>query len=288
METLANELERLFKSKRIKNTGKVIYLNIDAGSFMEITDFLKNKGVSLISLFAMVGFEKPGFSLMYIFESRADNRLLALNLNLIDKQAVSIARLFPAACYFEREARDGFGIEFEGAYDTRRLFLHEAYPDDFHPLLKSFKNRPLELKPGEQRGIDYPFKECSGEGMYQVPVGPVHAGVIEPGHFRFGVMGETIFNLEIRHFYKHRGLEKLAENKRPEECTAIAESISGDESAANAAAFAMAIEDINGCAVPRRAREIRTVLLEMERIYSHLGECRWMSLIRPAPARCSY
>ena len=98
------------------------------------------------------------------------------------------------------------------------------------------------MKPEEQKGSEYIFKEVDGEGIYQIPVGPVHAGIIEPGHFRFGVMGETIFNLEIRHFYKHRGLEKLAENKKSSDCIAIAESISGDESAANAAAFAMSLE----------------------------------------------
>jgi Ni,Fe-hydrogenase III large subunit len=115
----------------------------------------------------------------------------------------------------------------------------------------------------------------------------VHAGIIEPGHFRFGVMGETIFNLEIRHFYKHRGLEKLAENKKTEDVVAIAESISGDESAANAAAYSMAIEQINSCIVPKRAWQIRTVLLEMERIYSHLGDLAGMQVDVAYPAGAS-
>jgi Ni,Fe-hydrogenase III large subunit/Ni,Fe-hydrogenase III component G len=287
MEALIKDLEKHFHTKRIKDTENVVYMNDCADSFMEIIDFLKNGGLILISLFAIEDFEKTGFSLIYIFEKKPSAKLLAFNLSLKDKQAVSVARIFPIACYFEREIRDGFGIEFAGAFDKRRLFLHEAYPDDFHPLLKSFKNGQLDLKPGEQKGKEYKFKAVEGEGVYQIPVGPVHAGIIEPGHFRFGVMGETVFNLEIRHFYKHRGLEKLAENKKTEDVVAIAESISGDESAANAAAYSMAIEQINGCVIPKRAWQIRTILLEMERIYSHLGDLAGMQVDVAYPAGAS-
>ena len=287
MEALVKELEKHFHTKRIKDTENVVYMNDCADSFMEIIDFLKNKEMILISLFAAENFEKTGFSLMYVFEKKTSAKLLAFNLSLKDRQAVSVARIFPIACYFEREIRDGFGIEFAGAFDRRRLFLHEAYPDDFHPLLKSFKNGHLDLKPGEQKGAEYTFKAVEGEGVYQIPVGPVHAGIIEPGHFRFGVMGETIFNLEIRHFYKHRGLEKLAENKKQGDGIVIAESISGDESAANAAAYAMAIEQINACVVPKRAWQIRTILLEMERIYSHLGDLAGMQVDVAYPAGAS-
>ncbi len=120
------------------------------------------------------------------------------------------------------------------------------------------------------------FLDKNGEGVYQIPVGPVHAGIIEPGHFRFSVIGETIFNLEIRMFYKHRGIEKLAEGKTPEECVGIAETISGDESVANAVAFSLAIEKVCQANIPFRAGHLRTILLEMERIYSHLGDMAGM------------
>jgi Ni,Fe-hydrogenase III component G len=131
MEALIKDLEKHFHTKRIKDSENVVYMNDCADSFMEIIDFLKNGGLILISLFAVEDFEKTGFSLMYIFEKKPSAKLLAFNLSLKDKQAVSVARIFPVACYFEREIRDGFGIEFAGAFDKRRLFLHEAYPDDF-------------------------------------------------------------------------------------------------------------------------------------------------------------
>ena len=120
------------------------------------------------------------------------------------------------------------------------------------------------------------FKQVTGEGVYQIPVGPVHAGIIEPGHFRLSVIGETIFNLEIRMFYKHRGIEKLAEGKTPQQAVCIAESISGDETAANAVAFCMAVETIGKIEIPKRAWQLRTILLETERIYSHLGDMAGM------------
>ena len=120
------------------------------------------------------------------------------------------------------------------------------------------------------------FKQVEGEGVYQIPVGPVHAGIIEPGHFRFSVIGETIFNLEVRMFYKHRGLEKFAEGKTPQECVKIAETISGDETVANAFAYCNAVEKISDITVPVRAMQLRTVFLELERVYSYLGDLAGM------------
>ena len=103
-------------------------------------------------------------------------------------------------------------------------------------------------------------------------MGPVHAGVIEPGHFRFSVAGEPIINLEIRHFYTHKGVEKLFENISIDKAVFLAERISGDNSVAHAVAFCQAMEKIAGVNIPPRAKHIRTILLELERIYNHLGD----------------
>ncbi|HEX3001001.1 MAG TPA: NADH-quinone oxidoreductase subunit C, partial [Methanoregula sp.] len=188
------------------------------------------------------------------------------------QSAPSIARLLPSAWWPERECRDGFGISFEGSFDERRLLLHEMYPDDYHPLKKIAGNVPPEMKPAGDPAREYPFRSVQGDGVYQIPVGPVHAGIIEPGHFRFSVIGEKIFNLEVRMFYKHRGIEKLAEGKPVNDLIRIAEAISGDESVANAVACCIAVEKIAGTHVPDRAWALRTILLELERICSHLGD----------------
>jgi len=254
------------------------YLSISVAALVEAGEILKQeKNIVLIGLWAAEEFSGDGFTLFYCFEKRSATGLFIIEVRLVGKAGISIAGDYPIASFFQREITDGFGIEFGGAFDRRRLFLHEAYPDGFHPLLKSFDGRKIEQAPVTLER-EYRFKEFSGEGVYQIPVGPVHAGIIEPGHFRFSVIGETIFNLETRHFWKHRGLEKLAEGKTVVEVVRLAETISGDESAANACAFCLAVEQAAGTTVPRRAWELRTIALELERIYSHLGDLAGMSV----------
>jgi Ni,Fe-hydrogenase III large subunit/Ni,Fe-hydrogenase III component G len=283
MQTIIEELEKTFGAESLAGSKSgaptdVVYLRVNQNAVLDIMSSFDGQGIVLIALFAVENFEGKGLSLLYIFERRGASQLLTLVVSLKEGHAASVAGHFPNACYFEREVADGFGVEFDGAFDTRRLFLHENYPEGFHPLLKSFVNKPLDWDLSNPQNKEYIFRPCSGEGIYEVPVGPVHAGIIEPGHFRFSVIGETIFNLELRHFYKHRGLEKLAEGKTPLECTGIAEAVSGDESAANATALAMAVENICGAAVPLRAWQLRTILLELERAYSHLGDLAGMAL----------
>ncbi|PKL68355.1 MAG: hydrogenase [Methanomicrobiales archaeon HGW-Methanomicrobiales-1] len=246
------------------------YVLIEEAEFETAVSHLAANKFVLISLFCCEGFSSnAAHTLFYVFERRTSILVLVRN---VSGRATSIACIYPSACWFERECRDGFGVEFDGAFDTRRLFLHETYPEGFHPLKKSFRNAPVVTRATIDPSEEYPFRQVSGEGVYQVPVGPVHAGIIEPGHFRFSVIGETIFNLECRMFYKHRGIEKLAEGKLPRECLGIAEAVSGDESVANATAFCMAIEQISRIQVPERAWYLRTILLELERIHSHLGD----------------
>jgi Ni,Fe-hydrogenase III component G len=121
----------------------------------------------------------------------------------------SITPLVPAAHWDERESRDLFGIVPVGHPDPRRLVLHERWPRGYHPLRKDVAAgvRPPE---GERRFV--PF-EVHGEGVYQLPVGPIHAGIIEPGHFRFSAIGERVLHLDARLFFTHRGLEKLVEGR---------------------------------------------------------------------------
>ena len=108
--------------------------------------------------------------------------------------------------------------------------------------------------------------------MFQVPVGPVHAGIIEPGHFLFSVAGEPVLYLQIRLFYTHKGTEKLFENLPVAHGVRLAESISGDSSFAHATAFCHAVERAAGVEAPPRARALRTVCLELERLYNHIAD----------------
>lgn len=275
--TIQDEIAQML-GQFVANEGKnnELYISITREELQKAIPFLSSNSFELVSLFCAENLgNSGGFTLYYVFEKAGFQQPLIIQIDLSGFEGVSIAKTYPSACWYEREITDGFGIQFQDAFDTRRLFLHETYPLGFHPLLKSFKNgKIISVESNSQD--EYPFKQVTGEGVYQIPVGPVHAGIIEPGHFRFSVIGETIFNLEVRLFYKHRGLEKLAEGKAPPGCVRIAETISGDETVANAVAYCNAVESISEVAVPKRGLQLRTLFLELERIYSHLGSLAGM------------
>jgi Ni,Fe-hydrogenase III large subunit len=180
----------------------------------------------------------------------------------------SVALALPSATLFEREIRDMFGLVPEGHPDSRPLVLHEDWPSDVFPLRKDMK---LQTKTARSETRGYNFLKVDGEGVSEIPVGPVHAGIIEPGHFRFSTIGDAIINLETRLYYTHRGVEKLAESLRLDQVLLLSERISGDEAVANSTAYCQAIERVAWVTVPKRATQIRAVCAELERTYNHIG-----------------
>jgi Ni,Fe-hydrogenase III large subunit len=159
----------------------------------------------------------------------------------------SIVELVPAAEWDEREAHDLYGLRFRG---------HE-------PL------RPLIAHPSDTPSWTVPVE---GEGVHEVAVGPVHAGVIESGHFRFHVVGERILHLDPRLFYKHRGLERAAEGRKLAEGLAFAQRACGACAVTNSVAYAQACESVIGLVPSPQMRRARTLLLELERLYNHLND----------------
>ena len=180
----------------------------------------------------------------------------------------SITSLVPAAAWDEREARDLLGIVPVGHPDPRRLVLHETYPRGYHPLRKDV---PASVAPPVEERHFVPF-EVHGDGVYQLPVGPIHAGVIEPGHFRFSAIGERVLHLDARLFFVHRGLEKLVEGRSFEAALPIVERACGVCTVTHALAYAQAVEALTGTEVPPRARWSRVLLAELERLYNHVGD----------------
>jgi Ni,Fe-hydrogenase III large subunit/Ni,Fe-hydrogenase III component G len=181
----------------------------------------------------------------------------------------SIAAEVPAASWHEREARDLFGIAFAGHPDPRPLVVHDGWPEGLHPLRKRFDARQ---RPSFEPAEEFPHLVVEGEGVFEVPVGPIHAGIIEPGHFRFSTVGESVLNLEPRLFYTHRGLEKRIEGLPVDDAFHVAERMCGVCSVSHALGFCEASEQIGGVVVPRRARVLRTIALELERLYNHVGD----------------
>lgn len=214
--------------------------------------------------------ESGAFRLVYVFAPRAGGWMtVEAAIDQRDASFPSVTPGVPAANWYEREVRDLFGIEPEGHPDPRSLVLHDDWPEDFHPLRKDFD--PRQPVPRVQRE-PYRFHTLHGEGIVEIPVGPIHAGVIEPGHFRFAAVGEAILHLEPRLFYTHRGIEKLAETKPVGHVLQIVERICGACSCSHAVAYCQAVEQLAGVEIPTRATALRTIWLELERLYNHIGD----------------
>ncbi|MHB8668331.1 MAG: hydrogenase large subunit [Burkholderiales bacterium] len=184
----------------------------------------------------------------------------------------SIADIFPCANRMQRAAYDLVGIHAQDSPDRRKWVRHRAWPGGAFPLRKEFA-LGSSFAPSDDR---YPFVKVEGEGVHEIPVGPVHAGTIEPGHFRFSIVGEKILRLEERLCYKHKGIEKLFETMTLAEGARLAGRISGDSTVAYAWAYAMAVEGATGTEPPRRALGLRAIMLELERIANHLGDLGYL------------
>ncbi|MCP9473583.1 MAG: NADH-quinone oxidoreductase subunit C [Nitrospira sp.] len=213
---------------------------------------------------------REGASLHYLFALDNARQWVVLSIELEgdDRLFPSITPHLHAAQWYEREIRDMFGLIPTGHPDLRRLVRHEQWPKGTHPLQKRFPwDKVLDRQQGE-----YSFLHIEGEGVFEVPVGPIHAGIIEPGHFRFSVAGEPIMQLELRHFWKHRGVEKLFEQRTLMDAVPLAERVSGDTTVGHSLAYCQAVETLMGLEVPRRGRFLRSLFLELERLHNHLGD----------------
>ncbi|MGC2417592.1 MAG: NADH-quinone oxidoreductase subunit C [Candidatus Acidiferrales bacterium] len=182
----------------------------------------------------------------------------------------SIARRAPSAAWYERELHDKYGVEIVDSPDLRPLIFHDNWPDSVHPMVD-----PVDTVPWSKG--DYRFLEVQGEGIAEVAVGPVHAGIIEPGHFRFSVVGDTVLHLELRHFYTHKGTEKLFEGKPVADGAMLAESVSGDNCFAQAVCYSQAVESAYGIEAPARAAALRLIGLEIERLACHISDVGGLS-----------
>jgi Ni,Fe-hydrogenase III large subunit len=181
----------------------------------------------------------------------------------------STTPVMPAAHWYEREVQDLLGLVPEGHPAPRRLVLHEGWPAGVFPLRKDFDST---VAVGSGDGPMEPMYHLRGDGIVEIPVGPIHAGVIEPGHFRFAAVGEVVLHLEARLFYTHRGVEKVAEGKSPERVLQIAERTCGVCACSHAVSYCQAVEALAGVAAPPRAATLRTIFLELERLYNHVGD----------------
>lgn len=258
----------------INSEGNVQYinsfpmLNIDPTSWGRIAKIAATNKYRFAGIWAQNLQEK--FQINALFEYFGCYLLLRTIIST-SYEIHSLAPYYPAANRLERHMRDMFGVRFVDQPDLRRWTRHQAWQENEFPLREIFPLNPenQELTPPD---CEYPFQKIQGEGVYEIPVGPIHAGIIEPGHFRFHANGEDVLLLEERLGYVHKGIEKLAVGRDIDGLIRLASRVSGDSTIAYAWATARAFEEAYSIEIQKRATYLRGILAERERIANHLGD----------------
>ena len=229
----------------------------DADSWRGIGEALREGKLDLLALW---GDDDAVQCTLYEPSTR---QVLSVRLPVCAGKVPSLAQFHAPASRLERTITDLFGIEIVGLPDHRPWLDHGRWP----------RRRPLAAVPaGAGEVPPYAFLPAVGPHLHQIPVGPVHAGIIEPGHFRFSASGETVVRLEERLGYTHKGIEWLLRGKSLEDAARIAARGCGDSTVGYSFAFARAVEAALEIEIPPRARWLRAIMAELERIANHLGD----------------
>lgn len=268
IEDLKKDIEELGFSIRteLKNNNE-LYVDVEKDGIKKLLEVMfKKYKLYFAGQFCL---QDKGFIINVILTDRKNGYFVILRYKT-DEEIVSLQGIANQSDLFEREISDLFGLKIANGEDKRNIVKHEIWEKDIYPLRKDFLYGQRVKGLGETE--EYKFKEIVTDGGFQIPVGPVHAGIIEPGHFRFSVIGESIENLEIRLMYKHRGIEKICENVDLNKLNLIFERVAGESSAAYGEAYAQLIEKISDFKVSEDIMALRVVLLELERIYNFLDD----------------
>lgn len=240
-----------------------------AADWARAAQHLRALGVRLVSLWGDE--QHTGLTITAAYEKHGVYLWLRSALPEEDTAIGSIAASYAGAARLERHARDLLGIAVTDVVDKRRWTRHQAWDEHVHPLCSDCPSdliKPHTVPPDD----GYPFDGVAGDAVCEIPVGPIHAGIIEPGHFRFHAVGETVLKLETRLGYVHKGIEKLAVGRDAAGLLRLAARVSGDSAVAHTWAAAQALEQIARVEVPPRALLLRALLAERERIANHLGD----------------
>lgn len=255
----------LDRGTRLAGAPKISGLAVTRDEWRQAAESFSAGGCRLLALWASQG-RDGGHMVRAAFAANDGVLVLTLALAASDTWYPGIEQLFPAANRMQRAVFDLSGLRTNDA-DTRPWLRHAAWPADFHPLVDG--DVPQSAGPAMD---NYAFVRVEGEGVHEIAVGPVHAGTIEPGHFRFSIVGEKVLRLEERLGYAHKGIERRFTQLAPLEGHRLAARISGDSAVAFSWAYCQALEGLAGITTPIRATWLRALALELERIANHLGD----------------
>ena len=235
-------------------------------SWRQIAQDIAASGGRLLALWTSVG-EAGNRTVRAAMLMQSGILVVSLPLASRDTRYPGLEDIFPAASRMQRAAADLTGI-FSTDPDSRPWLRHMAWGRDFYPLEHTTSQAPLSPPPIDE----YHFLRVEGDGVHEIAVGPVHAGIIEPGHFRFSVVGEKVLKLEERLGYVHKGIERRFTEMPLLEGHRLAARVSGDSAVAFSWAYCQALESMAGVTIPPRAQWLRALGLELERIANHLGD----------------
>ena len=245
-----------------------IQKQVAASELIEQSKALLDQGFR-IALISAQDYKDQCYISYFFLKGNPDIRKeLIVSIDKSNRQVPSLGAISFSASRFEREFYDLFGILPLNHPFLRPLVFHGNWPADWHPMAFGASEKPSTTC----GPYEFPFVSVEGDGIFEVPVGPIHAGLIEPGHFRFSVVGETIVKMKARLWYLHKGIEKLFEGKTIQEGLKLSELISGDSAVAHSLAFMLALEDCLNSKVDSDVLVGRAQLLELERIYNHITD----------------
>jgi formate hydrogenlyase subunit 5 len=211
----------------------------------------------------------PSWCLTYLFYGPESGERVAVRIeqDIDDRTVPTISDIVHAADWHEREAEDLFGLSFEGHPRLGDFILHEDWPEGANPMRKAFD--PHQRFEPRVEVLWEPPTVVKAPGAFMMPIGPVFSDFAESSHFLLETVGEDVITAIPRFFYKYRGVEKIAEGQALEDALLLAERFSGTSAFAHGLAFCQAVEAISGSEPPPRARALRSLLAELERLRHH-------------------
>lgn len=267
-ETIFSNLKA--KLEIVDEKGDKIVVKTQSNKIREVTNDIISSGFRFVHLTAIDFTSQRGAieNNYFFFDPQLKlNIIVKTDLESTEPKIDSISDIVPGAIWAERECNDLFGIKFSGHPDPRRLVLSDDWPQGIYPLRKNFS---YNIKPSSEQVSTSQLKKPE-EGKTVIPIGPFYPSLEEPAYFRLIVEGEEIVDFDYRGFYVHRGIEKLGESAlNYQQIPFLAERICGICGFVHSTAYCQAVEKAGEIEIPERAKFIRSIFLELERIHSHL------------------